>query len=264
LPPPVPPRRSCDPGLCPLQIVCAEATLPPTLGAVIVGLTALELALEHVPFCTTARNHVSATSGPIVALLKVRLVLAMSVGAVNNASAAFCHLITLPVWPLKTRSAGLCPLQIVCAEATLPPTLGAVIVILTALELALEHVPFCTTARNHVSATNGPKVALLKVRLLLAMSVGAVNNASVAFCHLITLPVWPLKTRSAGLCPLQMVCAEATLPPTLGPVIVILTALELALVQLPFCTTARNHVSATSGPIVALLKVRLVLPMSVG
>src|SRR5262249_7335754 len=150
---------------------------------------------------------------PIVPPLKVRLVLAISIGAVNSASLAFCHFTTVPVSPLKTRSAGLCPLQIVCAAATLPPTLPRATGSVTALELAAAHNPLCTTAGTPFSLPIAPIVPPLKVRLVLAISTGAVNSASLAFCHFTTVPVSPLKTRSAGLCPLQIVCAAATLPP---------------------------------------------------
>src|SRR6185436_4187583 len=251
-------------GLLPLQMVCAEATAPPTLTGSTVILTDAEFAAAHTPLCTTARNHVSETCAPIDAPVSVVVVLAMSVGNVNAASLDFCHFTTLPVCTLNVRSAGLLPLQMVCAEATAPPTLTGSTVILTDAEFAAAHTPLCTTARNHVSETCAPIDAPVSVVVVLAMSVGNVNAASLDFCHFTTLPVCALKVRSAGLLPLQIVCAEATVPPTLTGSTVILTDAEFAAAHTPLCTTARNHVSETSAPIDTPVSVVVVLAMSVG
>ncbi|MNY16944.1 hypothetical protein D3C86_1502380 [compost metagenome] len=60
-----------------------------------------------------------------MALVSVVVVTAISVGLVNAALLAFCHLTTLPVLPVRVRLAGLVPLQIVCAAETVPPTVVA-------------------------------------------------------------------------------------------------------------------------------------------
>ena len=64
---------------------------------------------------------------------------AMSVGEVNPASADFCQCKTAPVLPLKVRFSGELPEQIVCAEATAPPTDGGLTV--NAPDIALVAAP---------------------------------------------------------------------------------------------------------------------------
>ena len=59
---------------------------------------------------------------PIVADVSVVVASAISTGEVKPASLDFCHFTTDPVSPLKVRSAGELREQIVCGEATVPPT----------------------------------------------------------------------------------------------------------------------------------------------
>ena len=73
---------------------------------------------------------------PIVAPDKVFDVTAMSVGIVNPASVDFCHFTTLPVLPLRVRSAGEVPEQIVWLEDTVPPTEVGSTVMVTVLDVA--------------------------------------------------------------------------------------------------------------------------------
>src|SRR6185436_7595784 len=117
----------------PLQIIRAVAVAEVGFVdfALTVILTDAEFAAVHTPLCTTARNHVSEIKAPIDAPVSVVVVLAISVGNVNAASLDFCHFATLPVCPLNVRFAGLVPLQIVCAEATVPPTLAGFTVMTT-------------------------------------------------------------------------------------------------------------------------------------
>ena len=58
-------------------------------------------------------------------------------------------------------------------------------------------------------------VALGKVVAVETMSAKpAVKPTSVALCHFTTVPVCPLKVKAAGEVPEQIVCADATAPPT--------------------------------------------------
>src|SRR5262245_39792397 len=77
----------------------AASAVPPTLTGFTVIFAAFELVLVQPPLCTTARNHVSAVSGPIVAPLRVVLLFAILIGAVKSASLDFCHLRTVPTSP---------------------------------------------------------------------------------------------------------------------------------------------------------------------
>ena len=72
-------------------------------------------------------------------------------------------------------------------------------------------------------------VAPVNVVLVPLISVGDVNATSVDFCHLVTLPVLPLKVRFAGVVPEQMVCADATVPPMLAGVTDKVALFEVAL-----------------------------------
>jgi hypothetical protein len=60
----------------------------------------------------------------MAAPVSVVVVPAMAIGVVNAASDAFSHLTTVPVLPLNVRFAGEVPEQIVCADATIPPTVA--------------------------------------------------------------------------------------------------------------------------------------------
>ena len=125
-----------------------------------------------------------------------------------------CHLVMLPVCPLRSMEA-VEPLQTALGVGVaVPPTEAGDTVILTEAELAALHGLLCTTARNQVSAVNAPIVAPLKVVLVPAISVGDVKAASLDFCHLVTLPVFPLRVRSDGWLPVQIVCGDDTVPPT--------------------------------------------------
>ena len=61
--------------------------------------------------------------------------------------------------------------------------------------------------------------------------VAEVNAASVDFSHLTTLPVLPLKVRSAGVVPEHIVCAKDTVPPTDMGSIITVAVLLVAVVQ---------------------------------
>ena len=67
----------------------------------------------------------------MVAEGKVVVVIAIVVAPVNPELADFSHLMTEPVWPLRVRSAGADPEQIVCAPATVPPIETGFIVAIT-------------------------------------------------------------------------------------------------------------------------------------
>ncbi len=65
----------------------------------------------------------------------------------NVGDADFCHFTTLPVLPVKVRSAvGPVPVQIVWFADTEPPTETGSIEINTEEEFADTHTPLCTTA----------------------------------------------------------------------------------------------------------------------
>ena len=73
--------------------------------------TDAELVSAQMPLCTTALNQVFAVSAPMVVPNNVVEVPAMSTGVVNPASADFCQCNTVPVLPLRVRSAGVLPEQ---------------------------------------------------------------------------------------------------------------------------------------------------------
>ena len=87
----------------------------------------------QVPFCTTALYHLSAVRGPISALVRVVVVFAIGIGAVKAASVLYSHCTTLPVWPLRVRSAGEDPLFIVWLLDTVPPTLALTVTVTDAV-----------------------------------------------------------------------------------------------------------------------------------
>ena len=59
-----------------------------------------------------------------------------------------CQRTTLPVWPLRVNTVLLVGAHTVdAAGVTEPPTLAGVTVTVALAELAVAHVPLCTTAR---------------------------------------------------------------------------------------------------------------------
>ena len=74
------------------------------------------------------------------------VVFVMSVGVVNKASLALCHLVTEPTLPVKVNAATVPPEQIVWLLLTDPPAETGVTVINTDDEFAGKHVPLVTTA----------------------------------------------------------------------------------------------------------------------
>ena len=70
----------------------------------------------------------------------------MSVGVVNKASLALCHLVTKPTLPVKVNADTVPPEHIVWLLLTEPPTLAGVTVINAEDEFAGKHVPLVTTA----------------------------------------------------------------------------------------------------------------------
>jgi hypothetical protein len=88
-------------------------------------------------------------------------------------------------------------------------------VISTEAELAGAHDALCTTALKYVFCVNCPIEMFDSVVDVMAISEGDVNAASLAFCHLTTLPVLPLNTILLdGADPIHTVCGLATVPPT--------------------------------------------------
>jgi len=77
----------------------------------------------------------------------VALVLAISVGLLKLKLLDDCHLVTLPVFPVKVNTVELVPVQTVsAAPATVPPTdVGEIMIESTEL-FADEHTPLVTTA----------------------------------------------------------------------------------------------------------------------
>ena len=73
---------------------------------------------------------------------------------------------------------------------------------------------------------------------MFAISVGVVNNASLALCHLVTKPTLPVKVNVATVPPEQIVWLLLTEPPAEAGVTVINTDEEFAGVQPPLLTTA--------------------------
>jgi hypothetical protein len=67
-------------------------------------------------------------------------VMAIVIGVVKPESDAFSQRITDPVFPLRVRSAGVPPEQIVWAEATVPPTEVALTVTVAEPLIAAEQV----------------------------------------------------------------------------------------------------------------------------
>ena len=59
---------------------------------------------------------------------------------------------------------------------------------------------------------------------MFAISVGVVNKASLALCHLITKPTLPVKFNAATVPPEHIVWLLDTVPPTLAGVTVIINA----------------------------------------
>ena len=78
--------------------------------------------------------------------VNVVVVFVMSVGVVNKASLALCHLVTEPTLPVKVNAATVPPEQIVWLLATDPPAETGVTVINADDEFAGAHVPLVTTA----------------------------------------------------------------------------------------------------------------------
>ena len=73
---------------------------------------------------------------------------------------------------------------------------------------------------------------------MFAISVGVVNNASLALCHLVTKPTLPVNVNAATVPPEHIVWLLLTEPPTEAGVTVINAEDELAGVQVPLITTA--------------------------
>lgn len=146
-----------------------------------------------------------------------------------------CHLMIAPVWPLRLIVVPA-PLQMVPAAALgVPPTLSGSTVIVTGVELALEHTPLWTTARNCVVWFRFPVVS--------GLDVDTMSDHVVPFkddCHLTIDPVWPLRVIVVPF-PLQTVPADAVaVPPTVTGLTVTTDALEFALEHTPLWTTALN------------------------
>jgi hypothetical protein len=67
-------------------------------------------------------------------------------------------------------------------------------------------------------------------------------------CHLITVPVWPAKVRSPLVLPEHTLEAPVTTPPTETGSIETVVAADIAVEQLPLCTTALNCVGWVKAP----------------
>jgi hypothetical protein len=80
------------------------------------------------------------------------------------------------------------------------------------------------------------------------MLVHVVNGAT-ALSHLTTLPVLPDKVNVPLVAPEQMVVPPLTEPPTLGVLTLTTTESELTILQVLFCTTARNAVDCINAPV---------------
>ena len=83
---------------------------------------------------------------PIVAPLKVVEATAIFMGEVKARVVDFSHLTTLPTIPVRVKSAGALPLQMVWLAATVPPTDVRSTEMVTTVELTVGHTPLCTTA----------------------------------------------------------------------------------------------------------------------
>ena len=74
----------------------------------------------------------------------------------------------------------------------------------------------------------------VNVVVVFAMSVGVVNKASLALCHLVTEPTLPAKVNAATVLPEQIVWLLLTDPPAEAGVTVINADDEFEGAQLPF------------------------------
>ena len=61
---------------------------------------------------------------------------------------------------------------------------------------------------------NAPIETPVKVVDVFAISTAPVNNEFVAFCHFVTVPIFPDNVKSAGVLPEQIVWLAVTVPPT--------------------------------------------------
>ena len=73
---------------------------------------------------------------------------------------------------------------------------------------------------------------------MFAISVAPVKVALLALCHLVTLPVLPVKFNAATVPPEQILWLELTEPPTLEGVTVIINGALVESGQVPLFTTA--------------------------
>jgi hypothetical protein len=147
----------------------------------IVTVAALELAAEHTPLATTARNAVACVSGSVVSGLSVE----PTSDQVIPPSVEACHLTIAPVAPLRLTLVPV-PLHTAALPAVAaPPTETGSTVMVATLELAAEHTPLCTTARNAVATVNGPVPNGLAVDPMSDQLL----PPSVEPCHLMIAPV---------------------------------------------------------------------------
>ena len=58
-----------------------------------------------------------------------------------------CHLVTLPVFPLRVRTVLFVPVQTVALPATVPPTEAGLIVTIAVVLGTTEHAPLVSMAR---------------------------------------------------------------------------------------------------------------------
>ena len=90
--------------------------------------------------------------------------------------------------------------------------------------LADAHTPLATTARKYVVVVSAPEVYVL---LVIAISVLVVKLLTVDNCHLVTVPVCPLKVNSPLVFPVHFSEPPVTVPPTLGGATTILRTCDL-------------------------------------
>jgi hypothetical protein len=193
-----------------------------------------ELVTEQTPLWTTALNSVVCVSAAEVYVVPV---LDRSFHVVNGET-ELCHLITVPVCPVKVKSPLVLPEHTLPEPVTVPPTEAGLIDTVVEAEVATEQAPLWTTALNWVAWVNAPEVYVVAV---LDMSAH-VLPPSVELCHLLTVPTFPERVRTPLVLPVQIVAPPVTVPPTDVGLTVTVVESELATTQAPLCTTALKEV----------------------
>lgn len=150
----------------------------------------------------------------------------MAVGEVNAASVELCHVIIVPISPVKFNGEALFP-QMVWLLVNVPPTDDGVTVTTNGAVVSGVQVPEVTTVLNEVVTLKLPGLYVLVLLLIL------IHPPPLLRCQNAMVPVVPLKVKLPGEVPEHTALVPLIVPAIGAGLTVINTEFELATAQVP-------------------------------